>query len=200
MMEKPIIAVSLTGVLVSSAPWKKAHEQGMKAHAENLGIDFSTINGEDYFNIVEKSLEKIWPDLTPEDRIKKRRKIYFEHVLGFLKSDFDIKQEILDYFSSLKEKYILALVTTNNEKMTQEVLGLLGAGDLFDIVEFSEDDEKDDKEAVLKRLIEKQGKPIILVENKDKLKEFCGEQGIKHVLFDVDTDDLDKLKGEIDGN
>ena len=200
MNNKLIIAVSLAGVLVSSAPWKKAHEQGMKEHAENLGIDFSTIDSDNYFEIVEKSIAKTWPDLTPEQRIKKRREIYFEHVLNFLKSDFDIKQDVLDYFKSLKEKYALALITTNNEKMTNEVLGLLGAGNLFDFIEVSKDEEKDDKEAVLKRLIEKHGKLVMLVENKNKLKGFCEGQGIKHVLFDIDEEGLEKLKGEIDGN
>ncbi len=199
MKNKPIIVVGLVGVLVSSAPWKKAHEQGMKVHAENLGVDVSTIDGDNYFDIVEKSLEKIWPDLSAEERIKKRRDIYFEHVLNFLKSDFDIKQEILDYFKSLKEKYTLALVTTNNEKMTNEVLGLLGAGNLFDIMEFSKEEEKDDKEVVLRRLIEEHGKPLVLIESKGKLKDFCLQDNIKHIQFDIDKDDLSKLKGEIDG-
>ncbi len=200
MVDKPIIAVSLAGVLISSEPWREAHEIGMRVHAENLGMNVSGIDNENYFEIVERSIAKTWPDLTPEQRIKKRRDIYFERVVNLLKKNFDIKQEVLDYFASLKGTYTLALVTTNNEKMTNEVLGLLGAGDLFDIIEFSKDEEKDDKEAVLKRLIEKQGKPVMIIENRDKLRKFCEDQDIKHIEFDIDKDNLDKLKGNLDGN
>jgi len=196
-MEKQIIAISLAGVLVSSKPWKQTHEKGMREHAENLGIDFSEIEKDNYFEIVEKSIEKTWPDLTEEERIKKRREIYFERVLNLLKKDFDIKQEILDYFKSLKEKYQLAIVTTNNKKMTEEVLGLLGAGELFDIIEFSKDEEKDDKLAVLKRLIENHGKPAVLIENKEKLKVFCEQESIKHISFDIDEESVDDLKNKV---
>ena len=34
----------------------------------------------------------------------------------------------------------------------------------------------------------------MVIENKNKLKEFCEEREIKHIQFDIDRDNLDKIE------
>ncbi|MFH1452209.1 MAG: HAD hydrolase-like protein [archaeon] len=195
-MDKKIIAVSLAGVLISNSPWRLAHEFGMKELAEKSGITevAEAVDSPNYFEYVEKAIEKMYPDLTPEERIKKRRRIYLSRVVELLKNNLKINREVIDFFRSLKEDYILALITTNNEETMNKILGILGLSNFFDYAGFSYDEEKDDKLKVFERLIGNIGKPFVLIENKEKLKSYCEANGIRHVRFDIDREDVSKLK------
>ncbi|MCK5449634.1 HAD hydrolase-like protein [Candidatus Pacearchaeota archaeon] len=199
-LRKPMIAVSMSGVLISSKFWKEAHDFGMKELSKKVG-DSSILKARDspdYFKKVEEALEKIYPDLTLVERIKKRREIYFERVVNSIKRNLDIREDVTDCLWGLKENYRLALVTTNNEKTTYEILRFLTARDFFDVVEFSKDEEKDDKIEVMKRLIEKNGKPILFIEKSEKLKDFCEEGKIAYINFNVDLEGAIDLKSKIE--
>jgi len=192
-MEKKV-AVSLAGVLVSSKPWREAHEIGMRELAEKAGMPelLGKTQDKDYFDYVKKALGKIdeYKDLPEEERIAKRRRVYFDRVLDMIGAD-DVRKDVIDFLRGLKCK--LVLITTNDEKMAGKVLEKIGADDLFDEVFTSESSEKDDKRVVFERLIEKIGKPSLLIERSGKLKEFCEKSGVLHIKFDS----VEKLKEEM---
>jgi FMN phosphatase YigB (HAD superfamily) len=194
---KSTIAISLAGVLVDKKPWREAHKIGMKEHFDNLGLSEKDFDG-DYFDVVEKSIKKSWPDLSAEERIAKRRRIYFDRVLNLI--DDNANEEVVEFFQGLKDRYSLVLVTTNDEDMTKKVLDLIGGSDLFDYVFSSKIEEKDDKRVVFERLIKKIGKPEFLIEESKRLEEFCRMNDIKYIEFNLEEDSLSELKGELDGN
>lgn len=179
---KKTLAVSLSGVLVDSRPWKKAHEAGMKEHFENLGID-GVPEGENYFDVVERSIEKMWPDLSEEERIKKRRRIYFERVLEGIE-DSDVNRDVVDFFRGLEGKYKLVLITTNDSWMAGKVLERIGCEELFEEVFVSRNEEKDDKLVVFERMLEKLGRVDYLVEESGKLEGGCDRKEIKYLRFE----------------
>jgi len=197
--EKPINAISLAGVLVSNTPWRKAHEKGMAELARKSGIPEvkEKTNSPDYFKYVEKALEKIYPDLSPNERIEKRRNIYFQNVIDLLEKKPQINVHLKEFLKELKQRYTLVILTTNNCRTSESILKILNLSGFFEEIGCSLDHERDDKIKVLKRLIKKIGKPKILVENKDKLKNFCKRNNIKHITFDIDIDEISKLEEEI---
>lgn len=193
---KKIIAVSLAGVLVSRKPWKIAHEIGMREHFENLGLSEEDFDG-DYFDVVEKSIEKSWPDLSAEERIAKRRQIYFDRVLDLLKKSLDEEENaVVNFFRELKEKCKLVLVTTNGDEVAREVLKLIGSEDLFEHVfaSASKKGEKDDKRIVFERMMEKIGHVDFLVEASGRMEEFCRMRDVEYVSFNINKDGLDVLE------
>jgi len=88
-MGKPIIATTLSGLFLSSEPWRKAHEIGMKELADKSGMleIAEKTHSNDYLKKVEQATEKIYPDLKPKERMKKRRKIYFSRVIELIKEN-----------------------------------------------------------------------------------------------------------------
>jgi len=199
MIEKPIIAFGLAGVFVSRKPWRAAHEFGMKELADKSGVKAvaENIDAQDYFFYVEHALKKIYPELTKEERVSKRRAIYFSRVLDLVKKEGG-RTWMIDYLKGLKEKYTFVLVTTSTLAFTNEVLKEIGAEDLFDYVFTSLDTEKDDKKAVFERVIGKLGKIDKYVGGK-KSKADCDGFGIDFLEFDENAGALG-LKEIFDNN
>ena len=182
VLDKPIIATTLSGLFVKHEPWDKAHVLWYKKAAEKLK-DASVnkwANRSDYFKGVDEVMKRIYPDLSDEERTIKARETFFNSVCDYVKKYPRVKNNsIIKYFDSLKKSYRLALITTNIKSALKKIIEIAGLTDFFDIIEASMPDEKDDKRIGFERFIKKYGKPLIYIggERKDSF-DYCKEKGI----------------------
>jgi SAM-dependent methyltransferase len=64
------------------------------------------------------------------------REIFFDSVCEYVKENPKVRnEEIINYFSSIKNNYRLALITTNIESALKKILGVANLKDFFDITE-----------------------------------------------------------------
>lgn len=191
---KPIIATTLSGLFIKSTPWKKAHELWFERMIKETGDDsfMQWIGKDGYFEGVNLAMSKLMPDASKEERVKEARKIYMQEVVDYIKKNRDelVNKEITDFFMSLKDKFTLALITTNTKDFIDEILKITGMEDLFDLVESSLSVEEDDKTAVFERFFEKHGKPVVYFggERKDTY-EYCRDRNIFCVFADLEENE-----------
>lgn len=185
-MEKPIIATTLSGLFIKSEPWEKAHILWYEKIAKKLGDDSikEWVEKKDYFKGVDIAMKKLYPNLSEEQRTTKARETFFDSVIEYIKQNPKTKnKKTIKYFESLKDKYELALITTNTSSAIKKILNITGLKNLFDIIETSKPEEKDDKKIVFKRFVEKYKKPVIYIggSKKDSF-DYCKENNIKHIF------------------
>jgi hypothetical protein len=155
-------------------------------------------------------MQKIYPNMDDEERTKKAREMFFNSVLQYINENPEVKnKEAIDYFSQIKEKFSVALITTNTLQVTNKILSLIDAPDLFDIIETSNLDEKDDKSLVFDRFLKKHGKPRLYIggDRKDSF-DYCKEHDIPSVFANLENQEeiqnvesahsLDELKIKIE--
>jgi len=198
-MSKSIIATTLSGLFISSEPWEKAHELWFETWAEKLD-DLSILNWIDkpnYFEGVDLVMQIAYPKFTDEQRIIKARETYFDSIIQYIKQNKQVVNlEIAEYFKSLKEKYQLALITTNTQEVTNRILSITNLENLFDIIETSLPEEKDDKILVFNRFIKKHGKPLIYIGGgrKDSYN-YCKENNILKIFANLEnSEEIDGVK------
>ena len=181
-MQKPLIAVALSGVLVSSEPFKKAHKFGMKELAEKSGIKeiSKSTNDPNYFKKVEEAIAVMYPELTPEERIKKRRRIYLSRVIDNIKESGP-EIETINYLKTIRNKYRLALVTSVTDEATKDILRILNLENFFDFVLTTDQTEKDDKGIVINKMIKTIGKPEFYLTTSNREEKLCQNLGINVV-------------------
>lgn len=197
-MEKPIIATTLSGLFLKAEPWKKAHILWFKEASQKLNdpsIDKWVLKP-DYFKGVDIVMQKLFPDLSDEQRTIKARETYFDSVCKYISQHPEVKNNLIaEYFGSLKNKYRLALITTNKRDSIDRIISLADLSNLFDIIESSEPYEKDDKTKVFDRFIKLYGKPIIYVggDKKDSF-DYCAKHKIPCVFANLEgLEDLDNV-------
>ena len=199
-MEKPIIGISLSGILIKKGPWKKAHDSGIRELAEKSGISevLKGIDSSDYFGYVEKALEAIYPELSVEERIKKRREDYLERVLLTIRDNpSQINEDVIEYLKEITKKYSFVLITAGIKSFVEGVLDMADSSEIFDYLGVSNSYEKDDKRKVFERVIEEFGKPIYFL-GSSRSKDICNEFGIGFVEIS-DENTFDDLKGFFEG-
>jgi len=211
-MEKPIIATTLSGLFVSSKPWKKAHELWFAERAKelkDLAIKEYAFK-ENYFQYVDIVMARLKPGLSEKERTTLARSLFFDSVLQYIKKHPEaVRKDVADYFRGMKRKYRLALLTTNEQHTLNLMLPLLGVEDLFDIVESSFAEEKDDKKLVFDRFLEKYGKPMVYIgRDKKETYEYCKKKGMAVIFTNFEEADeipgvesvhtLEELKEELD--
>jgi len=211
-MENPIIATTLSGLFIKSEPWKQTHTIWFEDMAKKLNDP--SINEwaskSNYFEGVSMVMERLYPDLSDEQRTTKARELFFDSVYQYIQENPQVKnQEVIDYFSSLKEKFRLALITTNTPEVVNKILSLTGLVSFFDIVESSKPHEKDDKGIVFDRFIKVYGKPVIYIggDKKDSF-DYCAKHNILCIFANLEGDEelnnvktihnLNELKGKIE--
>lgn len=224
-MEKPILATTLSGLFIKHEPWEKAHilwfeERELELKEKNKSL--STIEewkkllkenpeqeAKEYFKFVTLVMNDLYPEISEEERTKKARETYFDSVITYIELYPEtVNQEVIDYFSSIKDKFKLALITTNTKDALDKILEISNLKDLFDIIECSIPEEKDNKTLVFQRFIEKHGKPTIYIGGgKKESYEFCKENNIpcvfanlenEETIENVDTaNNLDELKKKV---
>ena len=162
-----------------------------------------------YFEFVDRTMKELYPASSDEERTKKARELFFDANVKYMKQNPEVKnKEVVDYFQSIKDKYQLALITTNTKSALKRILNVTGLENMFDLIETSKAEEKDDKKIVFERFIEKYGKPIVYIGGgrKDSYN-YCKEYDIKRIFANFDGEEeleevenvhnLDELKEEI---
>lgn len=210
-MPKPIIATTLSGLFVKSEPWKNAHVLWFKDASEKLSD--ASINKwatkPDYFQGVDEVMQRLYPELSDEERTVKARETYFGSVCEYIKQHPEVNnKDVIDYFASIKDKYALALITTNIEDAVKKILSATKLTHMFDIVSVSEPSEKDDKTVVFDRFVKNYGKPALYIggDRKDSF-DYCKKNNIRCIFANFENSEdlegvetvynLDELKAKI---
>ncbi len=190
---KPIIATTLTGLFIKQEPWDEAHTLWYENAAKELN-DPSVkewIGRKDYFKGVDLVMKRLYPSLSDEKRTRKARERFFESVCEYIQKHPEARNDkIVKYFDSLREKYRLALITTNTEEALEKILRMTRLSGLFDIVETSKPEEKDDKILVFRRFMDKYGKPVLYVGgNKKDSFDYCQKNGIPAIFANFESEE-----------
>jgi len=225
-MNRPIIATTLSGLFISRVAWDKAHTLWYKEREIELrekGKDTSMIEEwrslsasdpeketRDYFKYVDRVMQELYPSLSEEERTEKARQLFFDAVLTYIELYPDVvNKEVKDYFNSIKSRFKLALITTNIQGALEKILATSGLTDMFDLIECSLPEEKDDKRIVFDRFIKKYGKPLLYIGGgrKDSY-DYCKEKNIERVFANLDENEeipgvelvhsVEELKSKID--
>ena len=189
--KKPIIATTLAGLFLKHTPWETAHMRWFKEAAEQLNDP--SVNKwakkPDYFKGVDEVMQRLYPNLTNGERTAKARELYFDAVLNNIKDSGDVRNEkVIEYFKKLKKDYALALITTNKQESLNKILALVNLLDLFDIIEASLPEEKDDKTIVFDRFIERYGKPIVYIGGgKSDTYAYCQQNNIPAIFANFES-------------
>jgi phosphoglycolate phosphatase-like HAD superfamily hydrolase len=206
-----IIATTLSGLFLKKEAWNNAHLLWYKNAAKELNDNsiLKWVNKKDYFIGVDEVMQRLYPKLDERDRTIKARRSFFDSVIQYIKNNASIKNDdIIEFFISLKKKYKIALITTNTSQAINSILQSAGLTNLFDIIEASNEEEKDDKILVFKRFIEKHGKPIVYIggDKKDSF-DYCKENSIPCIFANLEQDkdipgvmavhNLEELKKEL---
>lgn len=211
-MVKPIIATTLSGLFINEEPWKKAHILWYQNAAKKLNDNsiMKWANRPDYFKGVDEVMKKLHPNLSEEERTKLARETYFDSVIEYIKKNkLVINKKGVNYFKELKKNNRLALITTNTKTALEKILKATKLETLFDLIEFSNPKEKDDKKLVFERFIKKNGKPKIYVGGSKKDSyDYCKEQNIPSIFANFENQEeiegvktvrsLNELKKEIE--
>ena len=198
-MEKPILATTLSGLFIKQEPWDKAHILWYEKAADKLKDNSikKWAKKPDYFKGVDEVMQRLYPKLPEADRTKKAREMFFNSVLQDIKENPKVKNEqIIKYFESLKKEYQIALITTNTQSALERILSTTGLVGLFDLIETSKPEEKDDKKVVFNRFIKKYGKPILYIGgNKKDSFEYCQENNIPCVFANLEnSEEINRIK------
>lgn len=196
-MVKSIIATTLSGLFISEEPWKNAHILWYKEAAEKLKDDsiMQWANKPDYFKGVDLVMQRLYPDLSGGERTKIARETYFNSVIKYIKQNRGvINKKVIKYFTGLKKDYRIALITTNTKNALEKILKATELETLFDIIEFSDPTEKDDKRLVFERFIKRNGKPKLYIggSRKDSY-DYCKEKNIP-IIF-ANFENQEKIEG-----
>lgn len=189
-MEKPILATTLAGLFIKKEAWDKAHIDWYKEAAKKLN-DASVIkwaDKPDYFKGVDEVMQRLYPNLTEEKRTILARRMFFDSIIRYIQENPSTKNsDVIKYFNLLKKKYRLALITSNTKPALNKILSATNLSDLFDIIEASEETEKDDKIAVFNRFVKKYGKPIIYIggDRKDSF-DYCKKNDIPCIFANLE--------------
>ncbi len=194
-MAKPIIATTFSGLYIKSDPWKKAHvlwfQQASRQLNDPLVKDW--IYREDYFKGVDEVMKRLYPALSDSQRTKEARESFFNSVCQYIQQNPGVRNsEVIDFFKKLKARYELALITTNTEEAINKILKILNLEELFDFIEASRPDEKDDKFLVFERFLRIYGKPFIYIGgNRKDSFDFCKQNNIRAIFANLeDKEDI----------
>ena len=208
---KPIIATSISGLFIKNDPWKKAHLLWFNEREKELIMqkkDTSIIKkwkieykknqskeSKNYFNYVDKIMIELYPEMSDKERTTKARDLFFKSVLTYIELYPEVmNNEIIRYFYSIKNKYRIALITTNSQSSIHQILSITKLINLFDIIESSLPEEKDNKNLVFNRFIKKYNKPLLYIGG-DNISsfEYCKNKKISAVYSNLEN--TDAIKG-----
>jgi phosphoglycolate phosphatase-like HAD superfamily hydrolase len=204
---KPILAFDFDCTVISSAAAEHAHQEWFtvmgiilndKSIAEKAGTkDYVP----DVLGVMEKLTGLDKNDSTDRSMmIKYARNLYQMMYLAELKKEgpASLAPGILDLLIDLKQRCMLALITTAPEDMVLPALNILKIKSIFDYVYRSPLDKEPSKQDLMRKFIKEVGKPALYIGNEKADGEACRELGIKFALakwckHDEDAESLAKF-------
>ncbi len=187
-MDRPILAMQLKDILIKPQPWDEAQRIWFQKAAKELNkpeiLDYT--NSPDYFKYVLEVMISRMPKASQDERVKQARKEYFDIVIDYIKHTTDlILKDNLKKILELKQTHKLGLITTNTKDAIHEILNLTNLTEVFDVIAFSNNEEKDDAIEVAKRFMNVYGHPKdFIFRQPDKLVEFLAQEGVRCIKLD----------------
>ena len=181
---------------VSSEPFRRMHDFGINELAKLSGMPelIEKKDSSKYFVYVKKALENVYYDLSMEKAIVKRRNQYCRRVVDLIgENPGFIRRDVIRFLRDVKDNYRLVIVTSFLEKYVREILKEAEIDDIFDFISASKEEEEDDKEIVMTRLISEFGRPKKFIGSK-KSEKICKKFDIELIEFDCDRDRVMKLE------
>lgn len=192
-MEKPILATNIDDLLIAHEAFVKPHEEWFDRAIKKTGNkSLSKWKGkEDYFQGVNEAMEQIMPNASDEERNIQARTWYQQDVIKYIQEHPEVvKKDIVDKLRILKEKFILALITTNTQEYIEDILETANLQDLYDIIVASQTPEEPKKSEIISRFVEEYGTPSYYLSGKQepKITELLKNKSVKIInLRDLDS-------------
>lgn len=179
---KGMIIVDLDGALMKSRPFDNAHVKWFGLMANLLNDDSVKQYAETpaYFSYVDNVMKRYLGDVDHDTRNRFARAVYSMVIIAETGKE-DLFSEFAEYLKSIKDKHMIALVTTSPEDSIKAVLEKVGCGDLFDIVMSSPMGERPDKQKLFSSFTEKYGKPEFYIGYGDEDLQAISEKGVKTI-------------------
>jgi len=183
-MDKKILATNIDGFLIKHEAFIEPHRAWFDRAIRLTGDEsLEKWKGEkDYFVGVDKAMEKIMPNATPEQRTIQARTWYQEDVLEYIKTHPEIVyKNVVEVLKKLKNKFKLVLITTNSNEYINKILEAAKLENIYDIVFAISVSEKPNKASLFEKFIKKYGQPDFYIAGKNgevfdeclKLGTFC---------------------------
>lgn len=170
-MEKPILATNLDGFLISHDAFIEPHKLWFdRAIALTKNPSFEKWKGtKDYWVGVDEAMKKILPEASEEARIKQAREWFQQDVIKYIRKNPEvINQNLIKVLKKAKNKFQLALITTNTKEYTNQILEAAGLSDIYDIIFASSVSEKPSKALLFRTFVKKYGKPKFYIAARSK--------------------------------
>jgi NAD+--asparagine ADP-ribosyltransferase len=129
----------------------------------------------EYFKGVNEAMEKIMPNASKEQRTQKAREWYQEDVAHYISIHPEVVNKKLEgILKKLKQRFTLALITTNTEEYINKILENAGLQGIYDIIHSSKTKEEPSKNKIANKFKEKYGEPkyYIASRSKEAFEEF----------------------------
>jgi|SRR3989338_242308 len=188
-MKKPILATNIDDLLIAHEAFFEPHKAWFDRAIKKTGNkSLSKWKGkEDYFPGVIEAMKQIMPNATDEERKFQARTWYQQDVIKYIQEHPEvIKKDIADKLRRLKEKFRLALITTNTQDYINEILETANLQDMYNIITASQTQEEPKKSEIISRFIEEYGKPQYYLSGKQepKIIELLKNKGVKIITID----------------
>jgi phosphoglycolate phosphatase-like HAD superfamily hydrolase len=166
----PIIVIDLKEALVKPRPFIEAHKRWFKLFSILLEDD--SINDwakkENYFEGVHTVMSLYLKDSEKEFQTIFARQMFSMVLVAEITPD-DLVKDFADYLRTIKDRYILALITTVPEDSIAPLLNKLGCGDLFELIYPSLNKNHPDKKTQFIDFIQNNDTPLFYIGYGDKL-------------------------------
>ncbi|MFH1327148.1 MAG: HAD hydrolase-like protein [archaeon] len=170
-MEKPILATNIDGFLIDHSAFIESHRIWFdRAILLTKDNSLGQWKGHPkYFKGVNIAMEKIMPDVNKGQRTIQARTWYQEDIIHYIKLHPEIiNYQLVETLKKLKQRFTLALITTNTKEHIQEILKAANLEGLYDIIHASSSDEEPDKLKVFEEFKSKYGNPKYYVASRSK--------------------------------
>jgi phosphoglycolate phosphatase-like HAD superfamily hydrolase len=170
-MEKPILATNIDGFLINHEAFIEPHRIWFdRAILLTKDNSFKKWKGNpEYFKGVNQAMEKILPEASKEQRTQKAREWYQEDVAHYISIHPEVvNKKLEEILKKLKQRFTLALITTNTEEYINKILENAGLKGIYDIIHASKTKEEPSKEKTFKEFKEKYGEPKYYIASRSK--------------------------------
>jgi len=169
--EKPILATNLDGFLIDHSAFIEPHriwfDRAILLTKDDSLKDWK--GKKDYFKGVNIAMEKVMPNATSEERTKQARDWYQEDIIHYISIHPEvIKTHVVESIKKLKEKFTLALITTNTRSHIEKILKTANLEGLYDIIEASDTEKEPNKAKVFKEFRKKYTDPKYYIASRSK--------------------------------
>jgi len=196
--DKPILATNIDGFLIDHSAFIEPHKIWFdRAILLTKDDSLSEWKGhKDYFKGVNIAMEKILPNASKEQRTSKARTWYQEDVIHYIKIHPEmVNYQMAETLKKLKEKFTLALITTNTKEYIQEILKTAHLEDIYDLIHASSSEEEPDKAKIFEEFKTKYKEPKYYVASRSKETfEACSKIGTICIYFTLDKIDSEMQK------